>query len=583
MAAPWPPSPPLTVGAFAERPPHKKNSRYVTPHRYAAPYLAGTCLLLLLALSPLLNTGCAKLVAPTGGARDTIPPRIVASASTPDLQTQFRPEHIRLTFDEWVQLNNPTTEVTVSPPLARPPKLTLRGKTVTLDLSQEQLRDSATYVISFGKSIQDFTERNTPRNLRFVFSTGRFIDSLQLSGRVIDLLTQQPQADALVMLYDDLSDTVVRTQRPFYYGRTDKQGRFVIPYLKADTFQVIALTEKNPNYRYDEEGEAIAFLTAPVVVHPRSDSLDLLLELFLPRPVLRQLQWKNLAPGYARATFNQPLPPGYTPIRPVPDSADQWYADGDTLHFWYRDTTHLRPIVLPLGSNRTDTVTLRTRAAATAFAERLPKAKLLRPIAKQRQGVINHNPYEPISLTFDRPIAALDTALMLLVEDSTRRLSPVVYVDSLDPRRLRVQHRWPATATSYQLTLLPDAVTLHLGQRNDSLRMTFRTTDRTQYGSITIQLTGRDSSTHYVVELLKDKTVVQSLAVTPDTPLPHTYRGLPTGNYSLRIVEDRNANGRWDPGEYPGRQSERIFQGNAEQLRPDWDLELTFSLEDISQ
>lgn len=550
----------------------------MTPYRIVAPLLIG----LLIGINALLHPGCAKLVAPTGGARDTLPPQLIASASTPNLQTQFRPERIQLTFDEWVQLNSPTTEVIVSPPLAKPPRLTLRGKTVTLDLTQEQLRDSATYVISFGKSIQDYTERNTPRNLRFVFSTGAFIDSLQLAGRVIDPLTQQPKPDVLVLLYDDLSDTVVRTQRPFYFGRTDKQGRFQIPYLKADTFQVIALEEKNANYRYDDESESIAFLDAPVIVDAQSDSLDLTLALFLPTPPLRRLQWENVAAGYARATFNQTLPTAFTPIRPTPDSSDQWLAEADTLHFWYTDTTHLRAIVLPLDTARNDTVRLDTRTDR-AFAERPGPARLWRPIAKQRSGLINHNPFEPLALTFEHPIAAWDTSRILLTEDSLTQRRITARVDTLDPRRLLIAYRWPATATDYQLTLLPDAVTLLHGQRNDTLRLTYRTTERAQYGSISVQLTGRDTSRHYVVELLKDKTVVQRLAVTPSTLLPHTYRGLPTGNYSLRVVEDRNANGRWDAGAFPSRQSERIYTGTAEQLRPDWDLELTFSLDNISQ
>lgn len=542
--------------------------------------------LLLLGLSALtlLHSGCAKLVAPTGGARDTIAPQLIASRSTPNLQTQFRPDGIQLTFDEWVQLNNPTTEVIVSPPLAKPPKLSLRGKTVTLDLSQEVLRDSATYVISFGKSIQDFTERNTPRNLRFVFSTGTFIDSLQLKGRVIDQLTQQPKPDVLVLLYDNLTDSVVRTERPFYFGRTDKQGQFQIPYLKADTFQVVALEEKNANYRYDDETEAIAFLDAPVIITPQSDSLDLTLSLFTPQPALRRLQWENVRLGYARATFNRAPLPTFTPIRPAPDSNDRWLVEGDTLHFWYTDTTHRRPIVLPLASDRMDTVTLSTRTAS-AFAGRQKKAygPLLRPIPKQRQGVMNHNPFEPIVLTFTAPIVAIDTAQIRLTQDSTQQRTPTLAIDTLDPRRLLVDYRWPDAAASFDLMLLPSAVTLQQRTLNDTLGLRYRTTAKEQYGSISIQLTGRDSSAHYVVELLKDKTVVQTLAIAPRTALPHTYRGLPTGNYSLRITLDTNANGRWDAGAFPSRQSEQIFQGTAEQLRPDWDLELTFSLEDISQ
>ncbi|MCB0640491.1 MAG: carboxypeptidase regulatory-like domain-containing protein, partial [Phaeodactylibacter sp.] len=106
-------------------------------------------------------------------------------------------------------------------------------KTVLFEFDEnEELRENATYIINFGDAIKDFTEGNIAP-IRFIFSTGDYIDSLEVKGRVVDAVSGEPVSDVLVMLYDNLNDTVVRTERPFYFSRTDKAGQFKIENVKA--------------------------------------------------------------------------------------------------------------------------------------------------------------------------------------------------------------------------------------------------------------------------------------------------------------------------------------------------------------
>jgi len=103
------------------------------------------------------------------------------------------------------------------------------------------LRENATYTINFGEAVQDLTEGNAVPDMRFVFSTGDQIDSLELSGTVMDALTRAPAKDVYVMLYENTADTVVRTERPFYFGKTNDQGTYKIQNLRAGTFKIFAL------------------------------------------------------------------------------------------------------------------------------------------------------------------------------------------------------------------------------------------------------------------------------------------------------------------------------------------------------
>ena len=156
-------------------------------------------------LLALALVSCARQGAPTGGPKDTTPPSVDTLYSTRNYSTRFRPSKIELRFDEWVTLSDAANQIVVSPPLAKRPEVVLRGKTVTLTFDpSEQLRDSATYTINFGTAVKDLHEGNPVKDLRFVFSTGDLIDSLRVSGKVVDALTGDPVENISVMLYDCL-------------------------------------------------------------------------------------------------------------------------------------------------------------------------------------------------------------------------------------------------------------------------------------------------------------------------------------------------------------------------------------------
>ncbi|MGB4959127.1 MAG: Ig-like domain-containing protein, partial [Saprospiraceae bacterium] len=211
--------------------------------------------------------GCASTGNPTGGPRDLLPPVLDTLSSSLDRQTNVKPKELIFLFDEFVEVRDPIKQVLVSPPLTYIPKVTHRGKKVTFVFDEKEvLRDDATYTINFGEAIVDFHEGNKLENFTYVFATGDQLDSLNLKGNIFDALTNTPDENMVIFLYDNLQDSAVSLERPFYFARPDKSGNFAFRNIKSDTFRIFAIKDENINYIYDLETEKIAFYDTLVVL-----------------------------------------------------------------------------------------------------------------------------------------------------------------------------------------------------------------------------------------------------------------------------------------------------------------------------
>ena len=172
------------------------------------------CLAFLLMLSFMR---CANVVSPSGGPKDTIPP-VVLSAIPENQSTNFQGKEIHITFDEYVTLNNPNSNILISPPLEKNPDYKLSGKSLIIKF-KEPLKSDATYSMSFGEAIKDLHEGNIFKNYSFVFSTGANIDTLTLEGKLLQAVDHKPSADYLVMLYLDVNDTISLDSLPYLVVR----------------------------------------------------------------------------------------------------------------------------------------------------------------------------------------------------------------------------------------------------------------------------------------------------------------------------------------------------------------------------
>ncbi|MCB9290854.1 MAG: Ig-like domain-containing protein [Lewinellaceae bacterium] len=533
----------------------------------------------LLFLLALVLTFCANPIPPEGGPKDEQPPQLVPEESTPSLQTNFEKQRIELTFDEWFEVQDVFNQVVVSPPLEYPFEITLKRKTLRFDFDEkEELRPEATYTINFGEAVRDITERNPTKNLRFVFSTGDYIDSLSVSGVVVDAQTGEPVEDVLFMLYENLADTVVRTERPFYFARANKQGQFRIENVKAGVFKGFALKDANRNYLFDQAQEPIGFPDSLLVLN---DSIEpaVRIKLFTEEQPLRLMNSDDSQYGLLRLSFSKP-PKGLdityrglgqqVIIERKPDTTKVWYAlPADTT--WN--------VYLQKDTILNDTVKVRSRGRQ----EFMNNSQLR--LAGSSRGPLRLNPSKEAVLAFNHPIVSLDTSLMRLYEDTLRiEVKPAYRLDTNGQRRLFIARPWKE-GLPYELELMPGAFTDLYGLQNDTIIQPIQIDLLKSFGNLTLQFDSLSADSSYYVELLdKGNTVFDSFVIRGDTSFQRSFRAMPPGAYTVRLIEDWNDNGRWDTGNYDKMlQPEPIYLRPLEQLRANWDLEAVVNFAELRQ
>lgn len=541
---------------------------------------------------------CANQTPLTGGEKDTEPPKLDSTLSTRNFQTNFKKQEIALYFDEWVQLKDVFNQVVVSPPLAKRPVIERRKKSIRFRFDDEEvLRDSATYVINFGNAIVDLNESN-PAEIVFVFSTGPYIDSLSVSGSVVDAYTGKPVEKALFMLYENTADSVVRTERPFYFARTDRDGNFTISNVKTGTFKAVALVDENLNYKYDGQNEKIGFLDTLLKVLPppkplaadtaKADSLALVSDsLALPQvgalpDKVRIRLFQEEAPLFLKDRETRTYGQVKLVFSREPDSLVFGHEDigqkvlveqrADTVVVWYdtpADTTW--KLFVRIDEERTDTIEVEQRprdlflsgSRVKLQAERGPKAEEIHPDTS-------------LSLNFNFPVGGVEESAFILSDDSTKATLTVrIQKDGENPRRLFVRSAWKE-GRSYTLSLLPGAVTTFFGISNaDTLVRTFKTQLRKDFGSLTLRVKDLSANKNYVVRLLSSQKEVFATTVSGKEEAVIREGALAPGIYEVEIIEDLDNNGKWTTGNYDEhRQPERLFRKALEQMRANWELDV---------
>ncbi|MFT6337061.1 MAG: hypothetical protein ACI86M_001921 [Saprospiraceae bacterium] len=367
----------------------------------------------------MLLWSCASTGRPSGGPKDTTPPSLVVEESSPNFSTNFIPQKIELVFDEWIELKNQAKEILISPPFFIKPKITQRGKKVTVEFPEEEpLRPDATYTLNFGQSIVDFTEANAVDGFRFLFATGDKLDSLTFGGTIVDAYGGDPVKEVLIMLYDVLGDSVVVSEKPFYYSRADDDGGFKFENLKNDTFKLIVIEDLNLNYLLDDELERLAFIDSTFILND-SSSFSPELRLFTPEQSTRIINSNSKTPGLITTVFNKKAElVDYEYL--YPDSFDPYVETiGDTIKFWFEEPIDSAGIVYGL-----DTLDFTIKPFDTIFYERkiyiqdnnLTKSKLA--------------PFDSLMLSFSTPIAIIDTSFITLSD----KPKPIL-VDTTDTKK----------------------------------------------------------------------------------------------------------------------------------------------------
>lgn len=219
-----------------------------------------------------LFTSCARMGNPDGGWFDETPPRVV-SASPVDRGTNCKSNKVIINFDEYIKLENASEKVVISPPQAEQPEIKAAGKRIIVELKDE-LRDNTTYTVDFSDAITDNNEGNPLGNYTYSFSTGSQIDTLEVSGTVLEAENLEPVKGSLVGLYrltdsqlDSIDngtpisafDTIFVKEPLLRVARTDSRGHFVIRGIAPGSYRVVALNDMDDNFMYSQAAEAFAY------------------------------------------------------------------------------------------------------------------------------------------------------------------------------------------------------------------------------------------------------------------------------------------------------------------------------------
>ena len=221
----------------------------------------------------VLTSGCAQIIAPTGGPRDTLPPKLV-SASPKINAINFTGNRINLYFDEYVHLEDIQQNLLVSPTPKYNPYIDSKLRNVSIRL-RDTLEPNTTYTINLGNSIRDINENNAIKDFRYVFSTGSTIDSLNFSGKVQIAETGKVDSTLIVMLYKNLADSAVIKQKPKYIARLDGTGNFSFQNLAAGKYQVYALKDADGSKTYNSKAELFAFADSSIKVNNATSPITL--------------------------------------------------------------------------------------------------------------------------------------------------------------------------------------------------------------------------------------------------------------------------------------------------------------------
>lgn len=571
---------------------------------------------------------CANIGNPSGGPIDKTPPIFMRSNPTPNA-VNVKDRKIEIFFDEIVTLKDPSTKIIVSPAQTEMPRMSALGRKVTVELV-DSLLPNTTYTIDFSNSIQDNNEGNAIDNFAFAFSTGSVIDSMRVSGYVLDSRTLEPMQSVVVGLQSNLADSAFHKEKLQRVALTNDRGQFTIRNVSPGSYHIFALKDLDRDYKFGNPTEDIAFLDSIIVpsigsreaadtVYNDLNEIDTIMRAtrpaYFPNDILlsmfnedRKSQYlaNNLRVDSTRISLTFAAASDTLPSLSIVgrnDVPDQWYTlersqTNDTLTYWIRPphlvsadtlmvaTTYLRTDTASNLSWGTDTLKFtfqRQKAKKKKKNEETDSLEQIRfmelhPLANGTQEV-----YAPLLLQTGTPIERYSREAFhlqrKLQNDTTfypAEIKSIALRDStLNRRDLMLKVDWEPGA-AYKLAVDSLAMTDIYGLQTKPLKVDFNVRKMEEYGNIVFNITAvRDSA---IVELLDgtEKIVLRAPVKNHRAELLN----LLPGKYYARLFIDRNGNGKYDTGNYDMhlQPEETVYYPGAINLKKNWDVEQTWDI-----
>ncbi|MFI5220623.1 MAG: Ig-like domain-containing domain [Bacteroidia bacterium] len=537
--------------------------KYITPASFLS------CLL----FTALLLCSCANRIAPSGGEKDTNPPKLVSS-SPENFSTDFSQKEIIIRFDEFVELSDINKQLIISPLIDPSPEITANKNTLKIKF-EKPLAENTTYTFNFGSSIVDVHEKNTGENFQFVFSTGSFIDSLSVSGTIENAFNLKTEKGILVMLYKSFEDSTPSKTPPDYYAKTNDAGNFQINNIAAGSYTLFALKDKNSNFLFDQPDEEIAFMNALINL---SDSLKPTLRLFKnPASKIRIVSSSVEEQGKLKIIFNditQNLSFYATGAVKNPWQLEEFSVNKDTVIIWMTDTTiDSLKTVFSQNEQPFDTALFSLRKKISGRGTKTEKLLITSNVSAG-----SFNPGTDLRLLFAHPVKLMDESKIQFKIDSAAA-GEIIYnfLDSIK-RNLSIKYTWKENE-NYEFIFFPGAFTDIFSLKNDTMKISFKLKPVTEFGNVVLKVKPVKDNINLIVQLVNDKDEIAEekiISITAELP----FNLIAPGSYRFKIIYDENNNNRWDTGNYYlKKQPEKvIYYKEPVIIRSNWDLETEWAL-----
>ena len=594
----------------------------------------------LILLLGIMVYSCASMGTPDGGPYDEEPPKFMGSM--PELHAvKNKKKKIELEFDEFIKLEKPSEKVIISPPQLEQPEIKVVGKKVVVELL-DTLKEATTYTIDFSDAIVDNNEGNPMGNFSYSFSTGEVIDTMEVSGTVLEASNLEPIKGIQVGLHKDLGDSAF-VNKPFdRVSRTDSRGRFSIRGIAPGKYRIYALKDGNQNYLFDSKSEMIAFCDSVIIPSfvpaTRQDTLwkdsltvdtiktvkytrylpdDILLRAFKEentRQYLVKSQRDKL--NHFILTFSAKADTLPTLKGLNFDEKDAFIVEStdrnDSICYWIKDSLLYERDTLAIQMDylytdtldklvpKTDTLYLtnkisREKRLQLAQAEAEKKDKERKKMEKRGKTVeaektkflemkvdapSSFDIYKNVQLNFEEPIASVDTAAihMEVKVDTLWKETPFLFMADSIIPRQYEILAEWEPEKEYRLTIDSAAIKGLYGLHTDKVQQTMKVKKQDEYGTILLNIEGAGKGA--IVELLDNSgKVLRSEPVSKEGMADFYYLN-PNTKYYIRLFIDRNGNGKWDTGNFmEGIQPEEVYYfPKVWEMRANFEFEETWDI-----
>lgn len=543
---------------------------------------------------PFLLIGCATQVPPSGGAKDTTPPKVLSYNPANNSLRIKSGTKISFAFDEFVELSKLNEQFIVSPPVNKLPETQIKGKKIIITLP-DSLQENTTYSMFFGDAIVNFKESLSIKNFSYAFSTGDYLDSLKISGQVFNSYDNKPAENVYVILYRDTISLPGKFIKPYYLSKTRADGKWQISNMAAGKYQIFAIKDLNSNYLFDQAEEEIAFLDSLVqpysaIIYPDSipDSLrvkptSVNLYLFKEIPKTQSVvSTGTLAYFQIITTFRSSTKDlKFEPIKTsIPDLIQFQKPNlrGDTVITWLKNFT-MDTLYMKISDEGT---IIDTSRYYLAKARRNADSSLYKNFSAQLLSEGTHDFFKPLLVRFPFPILNFKPEQIKIIKTSTKGIDTIstmpIKLDSTPFTILMINQKFEEK-TKYQLYAPAKCFENIYDKYNDTLRLDFTSSEGRAYGSLKLKM--ENTKNHaMIIQLInaEDKLVSQN-TISSDTIIRYKY--LRPGAYKLKAIYDKDNSGSWSTGDYTlNVLPERVFYlPSAINIRANWDIDWKWILE----